>query len=140
MAMALRGVMPVVLVGVFLLLLTVACQDRPVERDTSDEGDPQRIGAKTPTTVPATPPRAGSVRLANGRTAAIVRVGPRGLIPAVFDPVHVPAADVGDQVGQASLVIGVSIGGESVAYSVTHLSSREIVNDTVGGTPIVVTW
>ena len=47
---------------------------------------------------------------------------------------------MGGQVGQATPVIGVSIGGESVAYSVAYLSSREIVNDTVGGKPIVVTW
>ena len=50
------------------------------------------------------------------------------------------AAEVGEQVGEASLVIGVSVGSESVAYSVSYLSSREIVNDTVGGTPIAVTW
>ena len=93
-----------------------------------------------PTATPATPLRGGSVRLANGRTAPIIRVVPRDHISAVFDPVHVPAADVGEQVGTASSVIGVSIGGESVAYSVSYLSGREIVNDTVGGTPIVVTW
>ena len=97
-----------------------------------------------PTATPATPHdpalRGGSVRLANGRTAPIIRIVPRDHISAVFDPVHVPAADVGEQVGTASSVIGVSIRGESVAYSVSYLSGREIVNDTVGGTPIVVTW
>lgn len=93
-----------------------------------------------PTATPATSLRGGSVRLANGRTAPIIRVVPRDHISAVFDPVHVPAADVGEQVGTASSVIGVSIRGESVAYSVSYLSGREIVNDTVGGTPIVVTW
>ena len=94
----------------------------------------------TPTTPPVVQPRGGSVRLADGRTAPVVRVGPRDLIPAVFNPVHIPAADVGGQVGQATPVIGVSVGGESVAYSVAYLSSREIVNDTVGRTPIAVTW
>ena len=65
---------------------------------------------------------------------------PRDLIPAVFDPVHISAADVGEQVGKGSPVIGVSVGSESVAYPVAYLSSREIVNDTVGRTPIAVTW
>ena len=96
--------------------------------------------APTPATVPDAPPRGGSAQLTDGRTPPVVRVVPRDLIPAVFDPVHVPAADVGEQVGEASPVIGVSVDGESVAYSVTYLSGREVVNDTVGGTPIVVTW
>lgn len=48
--------------------------------------------------------------------------------------------EVEDQTGPFSTVIGVSIGGESVAYSVDYLSGREVVNDTVGGKPIVVTW
>ena len=94
----------------------------------------------TPTPPPVVQSRGVSVRLADGRTAPVVRVVPRDLISAVFDPVHIPAADVGEQVGQATPVIGVSIGGESVAYSVAYLSNREIVNDTVGGKPIVVTW
>ena len=94
----------------------------------------------TPTTVPNVAPRRASVHLADGRNAPVVRVVPRDLISAVFDPVHISAAEVGEQSGPASPVIGVSIEGESVAYPVAYLSSREIVNDTVGGTPIVVTW
>ena len=105
---------------------------------------PAPVETPLPTTTPTTPldapPRRGSVRLASGRTAPVVRVVPRDLIPAVFDPVRIPAADVGEQVSNVSFVIGVAIEGESVAYSVSYLSSREIVNDTVGGTPIVVTW
>ena len=38
------------------------------------------------------------------------------------------------------LVIGVSIEGEHKAYSTAFLSSHEIVNDVVGGTPVAVTW
>ena len=76
----------------------------------------------------------------NARAAPIVRVGPRDLIPAVFDPVHISIDEVDDQAGPFSTVIGVSIAGESAAYSVDYLSSREVVNDTVGGEPILVTW
>ena len=39
-----------------------------------------------------------------------------------------------------SRVIGVSINGDHRAYSTAQLSSHEVVNDTVGGLPIVVTW
>ena len=37
-------------------------------------------------------------------------------------------------------VIGVSINGDSRAYTVPMLSVHEIVNDVVGGEPIAVTW
>lgn len=38
------------------------------------------------------------------------------------------------------LVIGVKINGEARAYAIGPLNRREIVNDTVGGMPILVTW
>ena len=38
------------------------------------------------------------------------------------------------------LVIGVSMGGESRAYPIRPLRFREMVNDELGGTPILVTW
>jgi len=38
------------------------------------------------------------------------------------------------------LVIGVEINGEAKAYAIGPLNSREMVNDTVGGVPILVTW
>ena len=37
-------------------------------------------------------------------------------------------------------VIGISINGESRAYPVNILSRHEIVNDTVGGVPVAVTF
>jgi len=38
------------------------------------------------------------------------------------------------------LVIGVEINGEAKAYAIGPLNAREMVNDTVGGVPILVTW
>lgn len=37
-------------------------------------------------------------------------------------------------------VLGVEINGESRAYPIPYLSAHEIVNDTVGGRQIAVTW
>ena len=37
-------------------------------------------------------------------------------------------------------VIGLSIDGDSRAYPLNMLSRHEIVNDTVGGVPVAVTW
>ncbi len=38
------------------------------------------------------------------------------------------------------LVMGVTFNGEARAYSIPFLSNHEIVNDTVGGVKIAVTW
>jgi hypothetical protein len=63
---------------------------------------------------------------------------PRGGIPAIFDPVFVPAdeADVPDD----AWVLGVAIGGEAKAYDLNLLNHHEIVNDVVGGLPVAPTW
>ena len=42
--------------------------------------------------------------------------------------------------GPGDRVVGVSINGESRAYSEGLLSAREVVNDVVGGVPIAVTY
>ena len=36
--------------------------------------------------------------------------------------------------------MGVEINGESKAYPVGPLNYREMVNDVVGGVPVLVTW
>ena len=61
-------------------------------------------------------------------------------IRPIYNPSFLDAADVGNRIGADEYVIGVSINGESRAYSVAHLNRKEVVKDTVGGTPIVVTW
>jgi hypothetical protein len=38
------------------------------------------------------------------------------------------------------LIMGVEFNGDARAYSIPLLSSHEIVNDTVGGVKIAVTW
>ena len=39
-----------------------------------------------------------------------------------------------------TLVIGVELNGESKAYPVTFLNRREMINDWIGGSPVLVTW
>ena len=63
---------------------------------------------------------------------------PRDGIRPVYDPIlRMP-----DEVKLASdeMVIGVSAGGESRAYPIGPLRFREMVNDELGGIPILVTW
>ena len=61
-------------------------------------------------------------------------------IPAILDPQFVSVDEADDWMEPDELVLGLSINGDSRAYSVPMLSSHEIVNDTVGGRKIAVTW
>jgi hypothetical protein len=61
-------------------------------------------------------------------------------IPAILDPVFVEAAVADREMKPTELVLGLSINGDSRAYSIPMLSAHEIVNDVVGGEPVAVTW
>lgn len=70
----------------------------------------------------------------------IVTLLPPDAIPAIFDPQFLSAEEADQQYEPNEMVLGVEINGDARAYSVPHLSGHEIVNDTVGGVPIAVTW
>ncbi|HIA16501.1 MAG TPA: DUF3179 domain-containing protein, partial [Dehalococcoidia bacterium] len=61
-------------------------------------------------------------------------------IPAILDPEFVDVGVADTEMTPDELVLGLSINGESKAYSIPMLSSHEIVNDVVGGVPLAVTW
>ena len=63
----------------------------------------------------------------------------RDAIPAIDDPLFAPAASVAGLPGSEP-VIAVSIAGDARAYPLRILMWHEIVNDTVGGTPVAVTF
>jgi hypothetical protein len=71
----------------------------------------------------------------------IVTLLPKDAIPAIRDPkpLLVPAGEV-KGVRDADQVLAIALGGESRAYPIPFLSWHEIVNDTVGGVPVAVTW
>lgn len=64
---------------------------------------------------------------------------PKDGIPALADPAMVTAADA-SFMEDADLVVGVSIAGEARAYPLRILVWHEIANDTVGDTPVAVTY
>ncbi len=77
--------------------------------------------------------------------------GPKLLDPREFDqrlpldairPIYEPLVGSPDEVELHAdeLVMGVSVNGESRAYPISVLRFREMVNDELGGTPILVTW
>ena len=63
---------------------------------------------------------------------------PKDAIAPIYDPRFVSPEKAGLDSGE--LVIGVELNGESKAYPIGPLVRREMVNDTVGGVPILVTW
>lgn len=63
----------------------------------------------------------------------------RDCIPSIDNPVYV-TADEADHVADDAVVIAISYKGEQFAYPARILDRHEIVNDTIAGDPIAVTW
>jgi hypothetical protein len=74
------------------------------------------------------------------RDFQIVTLLPRDAIPAIDNPTFLSIEDADQVYSPDELVIGVEFNGEARAYSIPLLSRHEIVNDTVGGVKIAVTW
>lgn len=75
----------------------------------------------------------------------IVALLPPDAIPAILpdevDDLMLNAADANREgIKPEERIIGVSINGESKAFPIPFLSRHEIVNDTIGGQPVAVTW
>ena len=62
----------------------------------------------------------------------------RDAIKPIYEPLFVSAEEA--NLPPDELVMGVSIDGDARAYPVGTLRIREIVNDVVGGVPVIVTW
>ena len=88
------------------------------------------------------PAPTGAPRLDPARYAdyEIITLLPQDAIPAVDNPTFLSAAEADEEYEPDELVIGVAFDGEARAYSVPFLSSHEIVNDTISGRKIAVTW
>jgi hypothetical protein len=60
-------------------------------------------------------------------------------IPAIMEPRFLAAAEAGFLAGD-DMVLGLSVNGDARAYPLRILSWHELVNDTVGETPVLVSW
>lgn len=76
------------------------------------------------------------------RTFEIITLLSKDAIPAILEDrvAFLTGAEAEAQMAPSDLVIGVSIGDDHRAYSTAQLSSHEVVNDTIGGIPVAVTW
>ena len=91
-------------------------------------------------TASATPAEPEEPREPGDPDLEIVTLLPPDAIPAIDNPRFVTAEEADRQLTLSDLVIGVSIDGEHRAYGAAFLSAHEIVNDTLGGRAIAVTW
>ena len=90
---------------------------------------PTPTAAPTPTPTPAPAP-AYEIRTVLEKDA----------IPAILEPRFLQGEQAHAQMRPDELIVGVSIGDDHRAYATAQLSLHEVVNDTVGGRPIAVTW
>lgn len=65
---------------------------------------------------------------------------PRDGIPALTDPAFISAAEADEKLKPSDLVIGVEFGGVAKAYPIGILTWHEVINDTVGDKPVMVSW
>lgn len=70
----------------------------------------------------------------------IIRVLPVDAIEALDSPPFVSVEAASQFMRSEDRLVGIQINGDSRAYPINVLSSHEIVNDVVGGEPIMVTW
>lgn len=70
----------------------------------------------------------------------IITLLPKDAIRSIDSPRFFSAQEADAEYEPDEVVIGLEIDGDARAYSVSLLSSHEIVNDIVGGRPIAVTW
>jgi Protein of unknown function (DUF3179) len=61
-------------------------------------------------------------------------------IPAIHDPEFVTGEAAAAQMSPTETIMGVTADGAAVCWSTWQLDSHEIVNDTIGDTPIAATW
>ena len=113
-------------------VLSGASAPSVAQTTSADDPDPATPAAadKAVANAPETPVAPARARQATRRGF--------GFVP-LDDPSFLTAAEA-DYLGDEELVLGVEWGGEVRAYPVRMLRYHHVVNDTVGGEPLLVTY
>jgi hypothetical protein len=128
-----------VLAGVLLTACTsgiIESTDTPPPPPTDEPvaDDQLENGPKSPDDTPTPLPTVDFTEL------EIITLLPRDAIPAIDNPTFLSVEEADLLYEPDELVIGVVFNGDARAYSIPFLSGHEIVNDTVGGVALSVTW
>lgn len=125
----------------FLLLAITACSG------TSYAGAGEVVLTPTPNPEPTTSAIEAPSLPGNLDTFTIIeddleyvisQILPRDVIRPIYYPAFTSAED--SNYDPNELVMGVEINGDARAYPVGLLRRREMVNDIIGNTPVLVTW
>ena len=138
------------LIFILMLLLLAACaplpaapaptptvSDTAVAADTAVEPD---TAVAADTAVEADAAEATRFPPERYEDLEIITLLPPDGIRAIDDPNFLTVSQADEYYDPDELVIGVEFEGNARAYSIPFLSGHEIVNDTVGGKKIAVTW
>ena len=141
------NLMKFLMFGSALIIILAACapngerKQGSVEEETPEvQISPEEDEIETPTIEAPTESLPKSQGSRNYDELEIVTLLPRDGIPAIDNPQFLSAEEADEEYAPDELVIGVNYDGDARAYSIPFLSGREIVNDTVGGKKIAVTW
>ncbi len=101
-----------------------------------------RLGSRSETiTVPSGPNSlTEAADMGEGQDLKLITLLGFDAIPAILEPEFVTAEEALEDLKPEELVLGLSINGDTRAYSIPMLSAHEIVNDVVGGVPVAITW
>jgi hypothetical protein len=123
--------------GVVSILALAACTNA-----ATTVNPPEQISESSPTAEEESLPNPAPTQevISPERDYDIITLLPRDGIPAIDNPVFLSVEEADAEYDADELVMGVVFNGDARAYSVNLLSGHEIVNDTVGGKAISVTW
>ncbi|MCH8207042.1 MAG: DUF3179 domain-containing protein [Chloroflexi bacterium] len=127
----LRNVRAPAAVATLALLVGTACSSLP-QTPPEPTPAPEAVSATLRGLNPS------GVKLADFAPGYFDSASSRDAIRPIYDPVIARGSDA--KLDRDDLVIGVSLGGESRAYPIVTLRTREMVNDELAGVPILVTW
>ena len=123
------------LIAVGLLAACVPAATQSIEVPNQPPTEAANNSQTDSTTSSASPTETADLRLGN---IPFLPLLPRDAIRPVYEPDFVEASD--SPLQEDELVMGVAIQGEAKAYPVTVLRFREMVDDELGGLPILVSW
>jgi len=137
---------PAMTIGCVIALAMAACTPArsPVAAPT---GTPADAPARRPTVLNAQPPAGAATEFRTDFSKSLVSFEdilsggpPKDGIPAIDAPKYVSIAEADTWLKPLEPVIRVEINGEARAYPLQILTWHEIVNDTLGGAPVVISF
>jgi hypothetical protein len=65
---------------------------------------------------------------------------PRDFFRCITRPIYLTVAEAALSMSPDEVVIGLDIEGDIRSYPINYLNDHEMVQDEIGGTPVLVTW